>query len=103
VPKFAKPPRKPVIVAPLREPDYYDLLCIPRDATQDEIHAAYRDKAMGYHSDQNRNPRAEAIMRNINEAYKALKDPQRRAAYDLTIGIQAPAPAFSTTDNMRPA
>lgn len=63
--------------------DYYDTLGVGRDADDKVLKAAYRKLAMRYHPD--RNPgdaAAEHKFKEINEAYEALKDPQKRAAYD---------------------
>ena len=63
--------------------DYYATLGVARDASADDLKKAYRKLAMQHHPD--RNPgdkRAEAKFKEINEAYDALKDEQRRAAYD---------------------
>ncbi len=63
--------------------DYYELLCVSRDADSAVLKSAYRKLAMQYHPD--RNPgddEAEQKFKEISEAYNALKDPQSRAAYD---------------------
>jgi len=63
--------------------DYYELLCVSRDADSATLKSAYRKLAMKFHPD--RNPgdaEAERQFKEISEAYNALKDPQSRAAYD---------------------
>ncbi|VAW20496.1 Chaperone protein DnaJ [hydrothermal vent metagenome] len=63
--------------------DYYELLCVSRDADSATLKSSYRKLAMKYHPD--RNPgdtEAEHKFKEISEAYNALKDPQSRAAYD---------------------
>jgi molecular chaperone DnaJ len=62
--------------------DYYDVLGVPRNASQDEIKRAFRRLAMKYHPDKNRDAGAEERFKEINEAYEVLSDPERRAMYD---------------------
>ena len=62
--------------------DYYKTLGVARDATPDDIKRAYRKLARKYHPDVSKEPDAEARFKDVAEAYKALKDPELRAAYD---------------------
>lgn len=62
--------------------DYYKILGVARQASPDAIKTAYRRLARKYHPDVSRESGAEARFKEVAEAYEALKDPQRRAAYD---------------------
>ena len=64
--------------------DYYEVLGIPKNASEDEIKKAYRKLAMKYHPDRNqdRATEAEAKFKEAKEAYEMLSDPRKKAAYD---------------------
>lgn len=62
--------------------DYYEVLGVSRNASQEEIQQAFRRLARRYHPDVNRDPGAEERFKEINEAYDVLSDPDTRKRYD---------------------
>lgn len=62
--------------------DYYNIMGLERDASEDEIKRAYRKLARKYHPDVSKEAGAEALFKELGEAYAVLKDPEKRAAYD---------------------
>ena len=63
--------------------DYYEVLGVNRDASEDDLKKAYRRLAMKHHPDRNPdNPKAEELFKEAKEAYETLSDRQKRAAYD---------------------
>ena len=65
--------------------DYYDVLGVPKNASDDDIKKAYRKLAMKYHPDRNQGDeakKAEEKFKEAKEAYEMLSEPQKRAAYD---------------------
>jgi molecular chaperone DnaJ len=63
--------------------DYYEVLSVSRDASDQELKTAYRKLAMQYHPDRNPDdPSAEGKFKECSEAYQVLSDPDKRAAYD---------------------
>ncbi|XP_041833209.1 dnaJ homolog subfamily B member 9-like [Melanotaenia boesemani] len=67
----------------LAKRDYYEILGVPRDATERQIKKAFHKLALKYHPDRNKSPDAEAKFREIAEAYETLSDDKRRKDYDL--------------------
>jgi curved DNA-binding protein len=62
--------------------DYYKIMGLERTASQDDIKRAYRKLARKYHPDVSKEANAEALFKELGEAYAVLKDPEKRAAYD---------------------
>jgi curved DNA-binding protein len=71
--------------------DYYDVLGVKRDASDDQIKAAYRKAARKYHPDVNKAADASQKFHEATEAYDVLSDPQKRRMYDQ-YGHAGPAP-----------
>lgn len=62
--------------------DYYKIMGVARDASEDDIKRAYRRLARKYHPDVSKEPNAEERFKEIGEAYEVLRDAEKRAAYD---------------------
>ena len=81
--------------------DYYKILGISRDATQEDIKKAFRKLALKYHPDRHKGDKeAEERFKDINEAYAVLSDPEKRRQYD-TFGAQEFHRHFSREDIFR--
>ena len=63
--------------------DFYDILGVQRDASDDDIKRSFRRLAQQWHPDVNTSAEADTRFKEINEAYQVLSDPQRRQAYDM--------------------
>ena len=67
----------------MAEGDYYEILGVKKDASQDELKKAFRHLARKYHPDLNKGSKeAEEKFKQINEAYQVLSDPQKKSQYD---------------------
>jgi len=80
--------------------DYYEVLGVDRTATRDQIKHAYRQMALQYHPDKNKDPDAAAKFRELAEAYAVLSDDAKRKEYDTT-GHVGVSERWSTDDLMR--
>tara|TARA_Y100000590_G_scaffold178385_1_gene203538 strand:+ start:1647 stop:2777 length:1131 start_codon:yes stop_codon:yes gene_type:complete len=67
----------------MADKDFYEILNVSRNASEDEIKKSYRKLAMKYHPDQNKGDKAaEKKFKEVSAAYEILKDPEKKAAYD---------------------
>ncbi|MGQ3889177.1 DnaJ C-terminal domain-containing protein [Legionella sp. CNM-1927-20] len=62
--------------------DYYKIMGLDKNVSQEEIKRAYRKLARKYHPDVSKEPNAESKFKELGEAYEVLKDPEKRAKYD---------------------
>jgi len=77
--------------------DYYKLLGVSKDVSQEDLKKAFRKLAMQYHPDRNSAKEAEDKFKEINEAYAVLSDPDKRKQYDM-FGAEGFGQRFSTDD-----
>ncbi|MBN2106799.1 MAG: DnaJ domain-containing protein [Deltaproteobacteria bacterium] len=82
--------------------DYYQLLQIEKSATPEEIKKAYRALALQYHPDLNPDEKSEEHIKNLNQAYAVLADPQQRQLYDLYGAVPRGQPYQQTARQGRP-
>jgi molecular chaperone DnaJ len=73
--------------------DYYEVLGVPRDATDADIKKAFRGRARDVHPDTSDHDNAEDLFKELNEAYEVLSDPNKRANYDR-FGSASPQSGF---------
>jgi curved DNA-binding protein len=84
-----------------RARDFYEVLGVPRTASQDEIQRAYRKLARKHHPDVSKHPDSEENFKQVSEAYDVLSDPETRKRYDAfgpdfrRVGEDVDAEAFS--------
>lgn len=77
--------------------DYYELLGVKKSASPEEIKRAYRELAMKYHPDRNKEKGSEEKFKEINAAYAVLGDPEKRKQYDA-FGPEGFGQRFSEED-----
>jgi DnaJ-class molecular chaperone len=76
----------------MQQKDYYEILGVDKSDTQQHIKEAYRKLALQYHPDRNQgNPAAAAKMKEVNESYAVLSDPQKRREYDSLRDMYGPS------------
>jgi len=62
--------------------DYYEILDVPKTASEAELKTAYRKKALQWHPDRNKSSEAETKFKEVNEAYEVLSNKDKKEAYD---------------------
>ena len=74
--------------------NYYEVLGVNKDASEEDIKKAYRKLAQKFHPDVSKDAKAEEKFKEIAEAYQTLKDPEKRAAYDQLGSAYQPGQDF---------
>jgi len=82
--------------------DYYEILGVEREASQDDIKRAFRKLAFQYHPDRNKEPDAEEKFKELSEAYAVLSDQEKKQQYDM-FGHAGISGRYSTEDIFRGA
>ena len=82
--------------------DFYEVLGVQKDASKDDIKAAYRKLALQFHPDRNKSPEAEEKFKELSEAYAVLSDEEKRKQYD-TYGREGIDQRYSQEDIFRGA
>ncbi|MGI0141263.1 MAG: DnaJ domain-containing protein [Candidatus Micrarchaeales archaeon] len=80
--------------------DYYEVLGVAKNASEEQVKKAYRELVIKYHPDKNKDPKAQARMQEINEAYAVLGNAQKRQQYD-TYGAQQFGQQYNAEDIFR--
>src|SRR4030042_5787059 len=70
---------------PVKNPDYYTILGVLRQSSQEEIKRAYIEAAQRYHPDKNLAVGDTEVFLDIQQAYELLSNPKRRSQYDATL------------------
>jgi molecular chaperone DnaJ len=80
--------------------DYYQILGVSRDASEEDLKRAYRRLARKYHPDVNKEPEAEERFKEVSRAYEVLKEPETRSRYDRfgEQGVSGGAGGFDYAD-----
>lgn len=81
--------------------NYYDVLGVSKNASQDDIKRAFKKKSKEFHPDINKEPGAEEKFKEVNEAYQVLSDPEKKQMYD-TYGTTDPNEAFQNGGGFNP-
>lgn len=69
--------------------DYYKILGVPRNASEEDIRKAYKRLALQYHPDKNKSSTAEAMFIEVVEAYEVLSDTNARVSYDQQLNCSS--------------